>query len=225
MSLFPDIAGQPLERLEQLFVSDAACRDHVDEKDLWLQEIAAQIARNGNEGLIFLLRTIGNSNPSRARAVLLAFSFLDPVVAKERSAELKEALLACLTSDEPLLVAQAIDALNDLGMEVRDEVNALVNHPSPYVVGSVLRFMSRRSPGEAKPILLRSLGSKDPIIRQNAIDELDALECKEALEPIRSLVNDGDKNVRQAAQTAIKHLEVAGISAGNGAPIQPARRD
>jgi hypothetical protein len=225
MALFADLAGQSLQDLKELFVSDNLCPENSEDKDLWLQEIAVMIVRSGNDGVTFLLQAIPRADPSRLRAILLAFSFLDAGVAKGRMAEFKKILLGFLGADNPLLIAQAIDALNDLGVDIRNEVNALLSHPSPYVVGSVLRYLSRHYPGDAKPILLKSLRSQDPIIRQNAIDELDSLVCGEALESIRSLVNDQDKNVRQAAQTAVSNLEAAGFAGGNGALVQAARRN
>jgi HEAT repeat protein len=51
------------------------------------------------------------------------------------------------------------------------------------------------------------LRSKDPIIRQNAIDELDGLGHVLAWPKIRELLTDSDENVRLAAATAVKNLE------------------
>ena len=62
----------------------------------------------------------------------------------------------------------------------------------------------------AKPLLYDALSSSHPIVRENAIDELDELDCKEALPRIRTLLDDPDKNVRQAAKTAIENLDMAG---------------
>ncbi len=53
---------------------------------------------------------------------------------------------------------------------------------------------------------MNALKSREPIVRQNAIDELDELACKEALPNIVGLLNDPDKNVRAAAQWAAAHL-------------------
>ena len=56
-------------------------------------------------------------------------------------------------------------------------------------------------------MLLESLRSDDPIIRSNAIDEIDDLEWTEALPHLYPLVHDEDANVREAACTAIATLE------------------
>jgi hypothetical protein len=223
MAFFPELTGQSLQRLEELFVAEGP--NNAEDKELWFQEVAVLIAQRGNDGLSFLLRAIPEADPCQLRAILLAFSFLDPGVAKERIAELQGTLLGFLASENPSLVAQAIDALADLDVDVANEVRSLLAHQSPYVVGSVLRYLSRHSPEQAKPILLKSLGSQDPIIRQNAIDELDSMGCWEALESIRSLVNDKDKNVRQAAQTEVNNMQAAGFSSNNGPLVQPARRN
>lgn len=66
--------------------------------------------------------------------------------------------------------------------------------------------MAKLHPDKAIPLLLESLESKDAIVRENAIDELDELEIKEAIPYLSKLVNDPDINVRQAAETALENL-------------------
>jgi HEAT repeat protein len=83
----------------------------------------------------------------------------------------------------------------------------LREHPSPYVVGSVLRFLSRNHPDRARPILLEALGSGEPVVRQNAVDEIDELGYAAALPRLRRLLEDPDEDVRQAARTAVANLE------------------
>jgi HEAT repeat protein len=66
--------------------------------------------------------------------------------------------------------------------------------------------MAKLHPDKAIPLLLESLESKDAIVRENAIDELDKLNIREAIPYLSKLVNDSDTNVRQAAQTALENL-------------------
>ena len=63
----------------------------------------------------------------------------------------------------------------------------------------------------AMPLLEKALKAEEPIVRQNAVDELDEMNHRPALEKIKRLLRDPDKDVRQAARTAVAHLE-------NGAP-------
>jgi vesicle coat complex subunit len=109
-----------------------------------------------------------------------------------------------------MVVAEAVDLLNQLNdSKPRTAILRLIRHDSPYVVGAVLRYMARQYPHEAVSILHKALASKEPIVRQNAIDELDDLNCKEALPAIKRLLRDPDKHVRQAARSAVKNLDSA----------------
>ena len=56
-------------------------------------------------------------------------------------------------------------------------------------------------------MLERALHSKEPVVRQNAVDELDEMNYTPALAKIKRLLADPDKDVRQAASTAVAHLE------------------
>jgi HEAT repeat protein len=75
------------------------------------------------------------------------------------------------------------------------------------VVGSALRFFARCDPVRAVPLLEKALKAEEPIVRQNAVDELDEMNHRPALEKIKRLLRDPDKDVRQAARTAVAHLE------------------
>jgi HEAT repeat protein len=57
---------------------------------------------------------------------------------------------------------------------------------------------------------MAALTSKEPIVRQNAVDELDELNFSQALPAIKRLLRDKDRSVRQAARTAVRNLEEAG---------------
>jgi hypothetical protein len=208
MPLFPELEGMPLPGLMQSLVPDQSRLDDPAESELWLQEVAVRIAKTGQEGLTFLIHSIPGADKCRVRAILLAFAFLPAAVAKNNLGELKEILTSFLGSDEPLIVAQAIDGLKSLGFtDVLADILSLRTHPSPYVVGSDLRYLARHYPEKAKPILLESLRSPESIVRQNAIDELEELEMVEAVPQLRSLAHDPDVDVRQAAQTALANLE------------------
>jgi hypothetical protein len=179
-----------------------------EEGELWLQELAIQIAKSGAKGIKFLLACVPDADESRLRAALLGLSSVREKLTARSRAEVSTAAQGLLGDARPLIVAEAVDTLRHLGCTMaKDEVHRLVKHPSPYVVGSVLRFEAHNSPDGAVPLLERALTAKEPIVRQNAIDELDDLGYVPALPKIRRLVDDPDKDVRQAALTAVENLE------------------
>jgi HEAT repeat protein len=191
-----------------LFQADPR-RHHIaaEEAGLFLQETAVQIARHGREGAAFLLDQVRQVEADRLRAILLSFAFVGEETLRPVLDRVRTALVAALASADAGVVAQAVDTANQLGLlDLADAIKPLAEHESPFVVGSVLRFLSEHFPAQARPILIRALQSPEPIVRQNAIDELDDLECKEALPSIVGLLNDPDADVREAAQWAARHL-------------------
>ncbi|MBI4493456.1 MAG: HEAT repeat domain-containing protein [Chloroflexi bacterium] len=170
------------------------------------EEVALTIRSRGQEGIDFLLGELPGADAARTRAALLALTY-PPAVGQPR---VRQTLLAYLQDERPLVVAEAIDGLAELGAEeALGQVRALRDHPSPYVRGSVLRFLRRISPETALPELLARLGDPDFIVRENAIDELEELDAVEALPSIRKLLSDPHPDVRRAAQTAVAALESA----------------
>jgi len=176
--------------------------------DFFYQEIVDEIVNFGNEGIAYLKHELitQQNHPSRLRAILFGLGQLSPKTLKERN-DLTKILLNYLNSPFPHVVSEAIDSLASLNLvQSTDRVLSLNQHDSPYVRGSILRFMAKLHPDKAIPLLLESLESKDAIVRENAIDELDELNIKEAIPYLSKLVNDPDINVRQSAQTALENL-------------------
>ena len=207
MSYFPQLDKRSLEELKNLFASGHVFSEVAEEPDLWFREIAAQIARNGEPGLDFLLRLLSSLDDIRKRAALAALSFLPQELIDERLDELKEVCLPLLNSENPFLIVESVDNLRIFCYkDVESKILPLLSHASPYVVGSALRFISCHFPTMAKPILLDALESPEPIVRQNAIDELDELGAIDALPQIRKLLDDEDEDVREAAQSAVNNL-------------------
>jgi HEAT repeat protein len=90
---------------------------------------------------------------------------------------------------------------------VSDQVYALRTHPSAYVRGSVLRYMSRYDPRIGAVMLVEALDDPDYIVRENAVDELDQLGVVEAIPRIRERLADDHPDVQRAAATALENLQ------------------
>lgn len=178
-----------------------------DDEELWLQEAAVQLAESGPGGVRFLISSIPQASEWRLRAILLGLSAAKKPSARLRN-EICEIGMSFLHNEVPTIVAEAVDLLNRLNCkEAQSEIMKLQRHPSPYVVGSVLRFLARQFPQVAIPLLEVALTSRQSIVRQNAVDELDELNCVQALPAIKRLLRDNNRAVREAAKTAVKNLK------------------
>ena len=176
-----------------------------DEVDLYYAEVAWVITQQGDEGGKFLLDEVRDADTARLRGILSALAFR-----KFDRLDLSGLFLSHLSDRRPIIVMEAIDGLS--GQEVREalgKVLPLFNHESPYVRGSVLRYMRRLYPNESFALLVTALKDPHNIVRDNAIDELDELNNPEALPFLYLLLDDPHPDTRQAAQTAIKNLKDA----------------
>jgi hypothetical protein len=204
-SPFRDV--EPIELMTQ-FLGYSTPKVPKEEYELWIQELAVAIAQAGREGADWLLAFAPYADELRLRAILLAMT----CVAEKLSEKQREYLCGfarhLLADKRPMIVAEAIDTLTRLGCrKAKEHIATLSRHSSPYVRGSVLRYFARRHPKEAVPLLERALNSKQPVVRQNAVDELDEMNYTPALAKIKRLLEDPDEDVRQAARTAVEHLE------------------
>jgi vesicle coat complex subunit len=207
VSFYPQLDGQSSDALERLFQTTQLPTDVApEEADLWFQEVAAAIARQGRWEL--LLDPARSQEPRKIRAAILGISLVEQDRLLPRREVVEEALLRFLGSPDPMVVAEAVDALRRLDFAGHlAKVETLLQHESPFVVGSALRYLAGLYPERALPHLLAALSSSEAIVRENAVDELDDLGWTEAVPQIRQLWNDPEPNVREAAQTAVAHLE------------------
>jgi HEAT repeat protein len=206
MSFYPELDRLNLKELAELFRLPPP--EGEDYATAYYQEIAHLIGSKGEEGITLLLDEIDRSNTAQLQAILFALS--------ENTIEdikLQKFLLTYLQDERPIIVMEAIDGLNRQGAkDAVDCVLALQEHPSPYVRGSVLRFMRSLYPDQALPLLIKALKDPDFIVRENAADELGELDRGEAIPHLRPLIKDSHPDVRQAAQTAIEMLELLPIT-------------
>lgn len=99
---------------------------------------------------------------------------------------LRDLLLDALDDRHPAIVAEAIDGLWNQGCDdARERVLPLRDHPAPHVRAAILRYMSHLHPDDARPLLLAALRDPDPLVRENALDELDELGAGDVRNPFR----------------------------------------
>ncbi len=210
--LSPELSAKTPQELMRWFVDPKNAQEvDPEDREMLLEEVAVHLAESGGAGIDFLLANAGAADDLQMRAILLGLSFAGESVPASKQAEIHQAVVGFLQDARPLIVAGAVEALNHLGgKEARAEILALLTHSSPDVVGSVLRFMAHLFPRDAVPILEEALDSPAPLVRENAIDELDELGYTPALAKIKKLLKDKNKDVRQAARAAVKNLEDPG---------------
>jgi HEAT repeats len=176
-----------------------------DELGTYFSEIGIWIGMRGEEGLRLLLDEAPavEDDEERLSAVLEGLSY-----GSHEDAAIVGVLLAHLNDARPAIVLVAIESLGQTGAtSAHDAVLALRDHPSPYVRGSVLRYLQHVYPEEAVPAMLQGLRDPEFIVRESAIDGLDELGIVAALPAIRPFVNDPHPHVRQAAEWAVGALE------------------
>jgi HEAT repeat protein len=178
-----------------------------NERDAPMQEYACQIAESGPRGVRFLLKQLEGAHELRIRAILIALKVNVANQSPNMRKRVCEAARGLISDKRPMVVADAVDLLRSCSFRsVKSQVIKLLTHDSPFVVGSVLRYLSGLFPKEALPCLFEALRSSDPVVRQNGIDELDELGCTDALPAIRELTKDLNADVRMAADLAVKNL-------------------
>jgi HEAT repeat protein len=166
-------------------------------------DVSGLIAKQGAKGLAFLQEQLDKANTVRLRALLFALTQSDI----ETPLSLEQ-LLSYLRDERPEIVAETIDSLRRQDRrEVKHIVFNLLQHPSPYVRGSVLRYISSLYPNEALPFLIDALKDENFIVRENVADEMGELGMLEVLPYLRSLLTDSHPDVQQAAQSAIEILK------------------
>lgn len=175
----------------------------------YYSEVALLIRQSGSAGVEFLYpkgmiwNEAKQADTIKLRAILLALT--QP---RLEQPALRDWLLSLLQDKRSIIVAEAIDSLTRQGeADTLEQVLPLLKHASPYVRGSVLRFMSEFYPERAVPLLIEGLNDAHFIVRENATDELGSLCAVEALPFLRAKLEDPHPHVRQAAETAIEMLE------------------
>lgn len=201
MTFYPELDHLTLQELIAHF--QGLPLEDEEYADAYYQEVANLIGTQGEVGIAFLWREIEKADTAKLRAILFALT-----EAQLDDPNFRDLLHSYLQDERPMIVMEAVDSLRMLDeKEVVDRVLALLEHPSPFVRGSVLRYMRGLYPNKALPLLIEALRDPDYIVRENAADELGELYEVEAIPYLRPLLTDSEADVRQAAQTAIAMLE------------------
>lgn len=222
MSFYPELDNLSLKEVIDRFSEPPL--DGPEYAAVYYQEVALLIAQQGTDGTAYLLGVLEDSNldTDRLRSALMALTQLQPEHSPRERQTLRQLLSQYLYDQRPLIIAAAVDGLWRQNIkDARDAVLRLQAHPSPYVRGSVLRYMSRLYPNEAVSLLVKALHDDDDIVRENAVDELDWLGAREALDAIRPLAHDSNPAVRQAAETAVANLSAMQEGANRVATSRP----
>ncbi len=211
MSLYPELNGLGLTELAEAFHQPAPEGDEF--AFAYYSEIAWRLRQQGEAGNTALWNEIGKANMEQLRAILVALTASVTAhpqfkpLGDRRLLELRDLLKTYLEHTEPLLVADAMDGLGHLGeKDALNQVLSLRDHSSPFVRGSVLRYMARLWPEQAFQLLIEALSDQHFIVRENALDELGELGRPEAISHIQPYLTDEHPDVRQATQTAIEVL-------------------
>jgi HEAT repeat protein len=201
MSFYPELDHLTLQKLIACFHGSPL--EGEEYADVYYQEVANLIRAKGEAGIAFLQGEIKKADAARLQAILFALT-----EAQLDNPEFRDLVRSYLQDERPMIVMEAVDSLRMLGdKDSVEQVLALLQHPSPYVRGSVLRYMRCLYPNKALPVLIEALKDPDYIVRENAADELGELYEIEAIPYLRPLLTDSEADVREAAQTAIAMLE------------------
>jgi HEAT repeat protein len=207
MSFYPELDCLNLQDLIKCFQgSPPVAEDSV----IYYTEVAILITKQHEAGIEYLYNIVNSTSDDQLRGIIFALTESPKISEKkglENREKLRQILFTYLNDERPMIIAEAIDGLSKIGeKKAADNVLKMLQHSSPYVRGSVLRFLTQLLPEKAIPILLDHL--KDPhfIVRENAVDELGEIGTPSIICYLQPLLSDSHPDVRQAAQTAIDSL-------------------
>src|SRR5438128_515956 len=115
MSVFPQLQQYTPKELRSFFMGDGGPDVPGEEQELWLQELAIQIAKTGAKGIDFLLACAHGADELKLRAILLAMSFVEKKISSRKRVKICQLARTLLDDKRAMVVAEAIDTLSHLG--------------------------------------------------------------------------------------------------------------
>ena len=207
MSFYPELDHLSLEDLIKCLQE---APPEGEDAAMYYTEVAILIKKHNEPGIKYLYKIVNSALDAQLRGILFALAESPENGEKElltNREKIRQILFKYLNDERPMIIAEAIDGLRKLGEKNSiDHILKMLKHSSPYVRGSVLRFIAQLCPEKALPILLDKL--KDPhfIVRENAADELGEIGTPSIIPYLRPLLSDTHPDVQQAARTAIDSL-------------------
>jgi len=214
--MISELDNLPLEELIALFYQPNSS----EKEDLFLQEVAAAIRKNGPPGNDFLIEELQKiekdnvDDENRLLAVLVTLSSrpsrnenikaLTPI----QKTIFRKKLSTFLTNTRWRIVMQALIALR-LGNKkgAFKQAVALRHHPFQFVRESALEYLGKVYPEKSFELLMQALKDESHYVRQTAVDELGMLGNAEAIPALRKMFNDPEPDVRESAERAIDNLQ------------------
>lgn len=190
MAALINIVGKSFDELMGLFFCEVLGDDD------FYDVVAAELAKEHRQALEAILSDLSSK---RLRAGICGLGIASSI-------ESESVIKNFLHHDEALVVAAAIDGLRHIGSKEWQAVSSQLQHPSAYVRGAVLRYAKELLGKDALPLLMSGLSDEDPIVRENAIDELDGLISADDAHLIAPYLADPAAHVRQAAQALLDSI-------------------
>jgi hypothetical protein len=206
----PELLGLKLKALTDCFEGDNLGDDYYD-------VVAELIRRHGGRGNRFLVKQLRKLDPydeDRLRALLLVLTLApvkslgDKPLSQQERKFVRKKLRVYLGDDRPMILCQAIDGWLRLGKKKPNKrIEGMIIHKSEFVRCSVLRYLAKRNPAVALPLLIIALEDESHYVRTAAIDEIAGLQNPELIPHLQALLTHSDERVRQDAQETILFLE------------------
>jgi len=211
MSYYDNFKDLPVAELVSLY--EQSISDEEERADYYC-ELAYALRRFPTAGVEYLFRKIGDSDLDKQRAAIYGLGIvpreLDGIKAlsDQQINNLTEELLKLLNQSDlsEFALVETIDTLRRLSIEDKELVLKFQNHHSPYVRGSIVRYVSGIFPREAPPLLRQGLQDTHYIVRSNAVSEIGNLGLKDLMGDLIALQNDPHPDVREAVEFEIQYL-------------------
>jgi HEAT repeat protein len=200
MGIYPELENLDLKDLIEYWHTTEPL-DGEEYAASYYDELAFLIADKGTAGRLFLKEQISKTDDYKLASILVNLPSKEHPISSNT-------LFKYLKHESSPIIGSAIEGLIiQEEIKAKNEVLKLRFHESAYVRSSVLRFMSKLYPEEARSLLIKALQDRHEIVRQSAIDEIDELQMTNVIPTLRPFLNDSSPDVRQAAETAIENLE------------------